>query len=117
MMTREMVLPTFRNLPTTKVAIESSSGLHYWARQLQALGHEVILIAAQNTRAHVTGNKNDYNDAAEIAESGSRASAKTVAINTAAQQDLQILHRARQAMMKERTALMNHDAQIHTFTN
>jgi transposase len=105
--TRNMVLPTFRNLPSTKVAIESCSGSHYWARQLQALGHEVILIAAQHTRAYVTGNKNDYNDAAAIAESGSRASTKTVAINTQAQQDLQILHRARQALMQERTALIN----------
>lgn len=102
-----MVLPTFRNMPATKVAIESCSGSHYWARQLQALGREVILIAAQHTRACVTGNKNDYNDAAAIAESGSRASTKTVAINTEAQQDLQILHRARQALMKERTALIN----------
>lgn len=107
MLARDMVLPTFRNMPATKVAIESCSGSHYWARQLQALGREVILIAAQHTRACVTGNKNDYNDAAAIAESGSRASTKTVAINTEAQQDLQILHRARQALMKERTALIN----------
>lgn len=107
MLARDMVLPTLRNLPATKIAIESCSGSHFWARQLQALGHEVILIAAQHTRAYVTGNKNDYNDAAAIAESGSRASTKTVAINTEGQQDLQMLHRARQALMKERTALIN----------
>lgn len=107
MLARHEVLSTFRNYPTTKIALESCSGSHYWARQLQALGHEVILIAAQHTRAYVTGNKNDYNDAAAIAESGSRVSTKTVAINTEAQQDLQILHRARQALMQERTALIN----------
>lgn len=107
MITRDAVLPTFRHFPTMKLAIVSCSGSHYWARQLQAMGHEVILIAAQHTRAYVTGNKNDYNDAAAIAESASRASTKTVAINTEAQQDLQMLHRTRQALMQERTALIN----------
>ena len=36
------------------------------------MGHDVKLIAAQHTRAYVTGNKNDANDAAAIAEARSR---------------------------------------------
>ncbi len=103
-LTREAVLPTFANIPATTIAIEACAGSHYWARKLIALGHEVKLIAAQHTRAYVTGNKNDTNDAAAICEAGSRAATKTVPINTEAQQDLQMLHRTRQALVHERTA-------------
>ena len=103
---RDEVLATFANLPPTPVGIEACSGSHYWARQLNALGHAVKLIAAQHTRAYVTGNKNDANDAAAIAEARSRAATKYVAINTEAQQDLQRMHRARQALRDERTAMI-----------
>jgi transposase len=89
---RDGVLAFFANLPPTPVGIEACSGSHYWARQLLAMGHGVKLIAAQHTRAYVTGNKNDANDAAAIAEARSRAATKYVAVNTEAQQDLQMLH-------------------------
>jgi transposase len=103
---RDGVLAFFANLSPTPVGIESCSGSHYWARELQALGHEVRLIDAQHTRAYVTGNKNDANDAAAIAVARSRASTKYVAVNTEAQQDLQMLHRARQALMDGRKAMI-----------
>jgi transposase len=104
---RDQVLPAFREMAPTAVGIEACAGSHYWAREIAALGHDVKLIAAQHTRAYVTGNKNDTNDAAAIAEARSRSSTKYVPINTAAQQDLQMLHRARTALMKERTAMIN----------
>ncbi|HVP50130.1 MAG TPA: IS110 family transposase, partial [Candidatus Bathyarchaeia archaeon] len=103
---RDEVLPSFANLPPTLVGIEACSGSHYWARQLNGLGHDVKLIAAQHTRVYVTGNKNDANDAAAIAEARSRAATKYVSINTQAQQDLQMLHRARQALVNERKAMI-----------
>jgi transposase len=103
---RDEGLPTFANLPPTAVGIESCAGSHYWARQLNGLGHEAKLIAPQHTRAYVTGNKNDTNDAAATAEARSRAGTKYVAINTEAQQDLQMLHRARQALMDEKKAMV-----------
>lgn len=105
-MARDEVLPAFANLPPTAIGIEACAGSHYWARELKDLGHEVKLIAAQHTRAYVTGNKNDANDAAAIAEARSRAATKYVAINTEAQQDLQMLHRARQALVDEKKAMV-----------
>lgn len=105
-LTRDKVVSTFANMPATKIGMEACAGSHYWARELMKQGHDVHLIAAQHTRAYVTGNKNDTNDAAAIAEALSRASTKTVPINTQAQQDLQMLHRARQALMQERTAMI-----------
>jgi len=104
---RSEVLRAFRELPPMAVGIEACAGSHYWARELIALGHDVKLIAAQHTRAFVTGNKNDTNDAAAIAEARSRSSTKYVPINTPAQQDLQMLHRARSALMTERVAMIN----------
>jgi transposase len=106
-LSRSEVLDTFANMEPCAVGIEACAGSHYWARQLLALGHDVKLIAAQHTRAFVTGNKNDTNDAAAIAEARSRASTKYVPVNTTAQQDLQMLHRSRQALMMERVAMIN----------
>lgn len=106
-LSRDQVLAVFREMEPKAIGIEACAGSHYWARELIALGHDVKLIAAQHTRAYVTGNKNDTNDAAAIAEARSRSSTKYVPINTAAQQDLQMLHRARSALMKERIAMIN----------
>ncbi len=103
---RDEVRAFFANLPPTPVGIEACAGSHFWARELGAAGHEVKLIAAQHTRAYVTGNKNDANDAAAIAEARSREATKYVATNTEAQQDLQMLHRARQALVEEKRAMV-----------
>jgi transposase len=105
-LSRAEVLPTFANMVATKIGIEACAGSHYWARKLKEQGHEVVLIAAQHTRAYVTGNKNDANDAAAIAEACSRVSTKTVAINTQAQQDIQMLHRSREALKQERVGMI-----------
>jgi transposase len=49
------VLPTFANMQPMKIGIEACAGSHYWARELIKLGHDAKLIAAQHTRAYVTG--------------------------------------------------------------
>jgi len=103
---RDEVRAFFDNLPPTPVGIEACAGSHFWARELGGMGHEVKLIAAQHTRAYVTGNKNDANDAAAIAEARSREATKYVSVNTEAQQDLQMLHRARQALVEEKRAMV-----------
>ena len=105
-LSRGGVLEIFANMPVSTIGIESCAGSHYWARKLIELGHDVKLIAAQHTRAYVSGNKNDSNDAAAIAEARSRKSTKYVPINSEAQQDLQMMHRARQALMAERNAMI-----------
>jgi len=43
---RSQVLALFAKLPPTKVGLEACGGAHYWARELIALGHEVVLSAA-----------------------------------------------------------------------
>jgi transposase len=74
---------------------------------LRALGHEVRLIPPQHVKAYVRGNKNDYNDARAIAEAARRPDMRFVAVKTVQQQDVQALHRLREARVGERTALCN----------
>lgn len=102
---REEVLRFFANRAPTAIGIEACAGAHYWARELNKLGHDARLIAAQHVKAYLTGNKNDARDASAIAECRARAATKYVPINTDAQQDLQMLHRTRDALMHERKAL------------
>lgn len=106
-LSRDQVLPMFAQMAPATIGIEACAGSHYWARKLVEMGHDAKLIAAQHTRAYVTGNKNDMNDAAAIAEARSRGATKYVPINTTAQQDLQMLHRARSALMAERVGMIN----------
>ena len=53
------------------------------------------------------GNKNDYNDARAIAEAARRPDMRFVTIKTVEQQDIQALHRLREARLGERTKLSN----------
>lgn len=103
---RSEVLAFFANLAPTAIGIEACAGAHYWARKLNEQGHDARLIAAQHVKPFVSGSKNDTNDAHAIAEVRVRASTKYVPINTEAQQDMQMLHRARQGVMGERKALI-----------
>jgi len=105
-LTRNQVLAFFANLPAAKVGIEACASAHYWARQINALGHEVKLIAGQHVSRRVVGNKNDYRDAKVICELRSQPQTLYVPINTEAQQDVQMLHRVRQRLVENRTALL-----------
>jgi transposase len=104
---RAQVLGYFSQLPPCRVGMEACAGSHYWGREIQALGHEVRLIPAQHVKPLVRGNKNDYNDALAIAEALGRPGLRFVGLKSAAQQDIQALHRLRSRCVAERTALCN----------
>ncbi len=107
MLRRSQVLKYFVNLPGCIVGMEACASAHYWARELEVLGHQVKLIPPQYVKAYVRGNKNDYNDALAIAEAVVRPEMRFVAVKTTDQQDLQALLRLREGCLKERTALCN----------
>lgn len=65
------------------------------------------LISPQYVKPYVKGNKNDYNDAEVICEAVGRPNMRFVPIKTVLQQDIQALHRIRERLIKERTALVN----------
>lgn len=107
MLKRRQVLAFFAELEACRIGMEACAGAHYWARQLEALGHEVILIPAQYVNAYVRGNKNDYNDALAISEAASCPQMRRVAVKTREQQDIQALHRLRERCVQMRTGLCN----------
>jgi len=104
---RDKLLKFIAQLPACKIGMESCSGSNYWAKQFQALGHEVKLISPQFVKPYVKSNKNDMQDAEAICEALTRPSMRFVSIKTLEQQDIQSVHRVRSRVIKERTALVN----------
>ncbi len=105
--TRKRLLASVAQVPACLVVMEACGTAHYWAREIEKLGHRVKLLRAKDVKAYVQGDKDDRHDAAAIAEAGTRAHLRAVAINSVEQQDLQSLHRIRELLVKQRTALAN----------
>lgn len=93
--------------PGCEIGMESCGGAHHWARQLEARGFLVKLIAPQFVKPYVKSNKNDANDAEAICEAMSRPSMRFVTIKTVEQQDIQATHRIRSGLIEQRTAKAN----------
>ncbi|AIK95625.1 IS110 family transposase [Candidatus Odyssella acanthamoebae] len=104
---RDQLLSFIANLPPCLIGMESCSGSNYWARQFQLYGHEVKLMSPQYVKPYVKTNKNDANDAEAICEAVARPNMRFVSIKTIEQQDIQSLHRYRQRVVQQRTALVN----------
>jgi transposase len=60
---------------------------------------------AKYVRPYSKGQKNDFRDAEAIAEAVQRPSMKFIATKTAAQLDLQALHRVRERLVSQRTGV------------
>src|SRR5438105_10643880 len=71
------------------------------------MGHVLRLLAPPYVTPFRRGQKNDPNDALALTEAGQRPHIPTVPIKTIEQQDIQALHRVRERLMKNRTALVN----------
>jgi transposase len=104
---RSQVLAFFANLPPCRIGLEACSGAHDWARELIKLGHDARLISPQFVKPYVKGNKNDANDAEAICEAVGRPNMRFVPVKSIGQQDIQMLHRVRSGLVKERTAFAN----------
>jgi hypothetical protein len=85
----------------------SGPGSQWLARKLAALGHAPRILPAQFVKPYVKSNKNDSIDAEAIAEAATRPHMRFVAIKRCDQVDVQALHRARDALVYIRTALIS----------
>ena len=97
-------------LPPCTIGIEACSGAHHWARQFQAHGHTVKLMAPKLVAPYrMSGKKgkNDAADAAAICEAVQRPTMRFVAIKSEEQQSRLMVHRARQGYVQARTATLN----------
>jgi len=98
------------SLPPCVIGIEACSGAHHWARQFQAHGHTVRLMAPKLvTPYRMSGKrgKNDAADAAAICEAVQRPNMRFVPVKTEEQQSRLMVHRARQGFVAARTACIN----------
>ena len=97
-------------LPPCTIGIEACSGAHHWARQFQAQGHTVRLMAPKLvTPYRMSGKrgKNDAADAAAICEAVQRPTMRFVPVKTEEQQSRLMVHRARQGFVAARTGCIN----------
>jgi transposase len=79
---RSQVEGFFARLAPVVVGMEACGSAHYWARQLESLGHEVRLMAP----AYVKRNKTDGRDAEAICEAMQRPVMRFVAVKSVEQQ-------------------------------
>jgi len=89
------------------VVMEACGMAHYWARQLQQLGHSVVLLPPQYVRPYVRRNKTDRTDAKGLLEAHRNKDIRPVPIKSVEQQTLASLHRFRSAWLATRTARIN----------
>jgi transposase len=104
---RRQVIEFFARLPPTHVGMEACGAAHHWARELEALGHEVKLLPAQRVKPYVARNKNDRADAEAICEAMSRPRMTFVPVKTAEQQAALMLAGMRDQLVARRTQLTN----------
>jgi transposase len=104
---RDGVVKLAAGLPSCVMAMEACCGAHHLGRILRDHGHEVRLMSPEYVRPYVKAQKNDDRDAEAIAEAATRPTMRFVELKSETQLDMQSLHRARDRLVGERTALIN----------
>jgi transposase len=104
---RENVIKLASNLAPCVMAMEACCGAHHLGRILRDQGHQVRLISPEYVRPYVKSHKNDDWDAEAIAEAATRPTMRFVELKSSEQLDMQSLHRVRDRLVGERTALLN----------
>ena len=106
---RKDTVAFFGKLAPTKIGIEACGAAHHWARELELLGHEVVLIPPQYVKPYVDRGKNDAADAEAICEAMSRPKIqkRLVPAKSAEQQAAQMLMGTRDGLIRRRTQLTN----------
>jgi transposase len=104
---RESLMALAAKLPPCVVAMEACCGAHHLGRVFAAHGHEVRLMSPEYVRPYIKAQKNDDRDAEGIAEAATRPTMRFVELKSQEQLDMQTLHRSRDRLIGERTALIN----------
>ena len=89
------------------VILEACGTAHYWAREIQALGHNVRLLPPHKVRPYVDRGKTDRADAEALLEAHRNRKIHDVPVKSVAQQTLAALHRLRSTWMTARVARLN----------
>jgi transposase len=106
-MRRETLIGFAEKLPACVVGMEACCGAHHLGRIFSSHGHDVRLMSPEYVRPYVKAQKNDDRDAEGIAEAATRPTMRFVDLKSQDQLDIQTLHRSRDRLVGERTALIN----------
>ena len=106
-LSRAQMIEFFSKITPCLIGVEACSSAHYWGRRLTEMGHTVKLMPPQYVKPYVKTNKNDARDAEAICEAVTRPNMRFVPIKTVEQQAVLALHRVRDGIVKQRTALSN----------
>jgi transposase len=82
---RSEVTQFFRTLSPCVVAMEATGSAHFWAREVEALGHRALLIPAQYVKPFVKRGKTDALDAEAIGVAAVQEGMQAVRIKTSCQ--------------------------------
>ena len=104
---RTQVREFFASLAPCLIGLEACGTAHFWARELEALGHKVKIVPPSYVKAYVRRGKNDATDAAAICEAVARPNMRFVPIKSEEQQAALMLHKARELLMRQQTMLVN----------
>ena len=104
---RSRFLLFMAQLPAGTVVMEACGSAHHWARELERLGHRVVLLPPQHVRPCVFRNKTDRTDTKGLLEAFRNDDIRPVPIKPPQQQLLGSLHRLRAGWLAERTARIN----------
>src|SRR5258707_3177785 len=97
----------YSQIEPCRVGMEACGSAHYWARELVAMGHKVVLIPPAYIKPYVKRGKNDAVDAAAICEAMSRPEMRFVPAKSTDQQAVLMLHKTRELLVKQRTMNVN----------
>ena len=97
----------FSQIEPSLIGMEACGSAHYWARELKAMGHEVLLMPPAYTKPYVKRGKNDAADAEALCEAMSRPTMRFVPVKTAEQQAALMLVGVRDRLIRNRTQLVN----------
>lgn len=89
------------------VLMEACGSSHYWARLIQAQGHQVRLLPPHHVSRYRTGNKTDRADARALLEAHRNEEIQPVPVKSVEQQALAALHRLRSRYVATRTGRIN----------
>jgi transposase len=106
-LSRARFLAFFGDRQPGTVVMEACGSAHYWGRQLEGLGHRVVLLPPQYVRPYVTREKTDRADAKGILEAYRNAEIRPVPVKTVEQQAMGALHRLRSGWLATRTGRIN----------
>lgn len=106
-LSRAKFLRFFAQRQPALVLLESCGTAHFWARQLQELGHQVLLLPPHAVRPYVSRNKTDQADAKALLEAHRNEEIHPVPVKSVGQQTLAALHRLRSTWVADRTARIN----------